>query len=50
VTLPSREDLARELVQKSGECGFIKDQFVCTRPKDHEGQHRGHPVEKVIPF
>ncbi len=43
---PSTADLARDLADR----GFIKDDLICTRPKDHEGQHRGQPIKKVIPI
>jgi hypothetical protein len=44
------DQLARELAEKNGECGFVKDGFICTRPKEHEGEHRGQPISKVIPI
>jgi hypothetical protein len=48
---PSREALARELAEKNGECGFIASGFICTRPKrECDGQHRGQPIVRVIPF
>lgn len=48
---PTREELARELAEQAGECGFVKDGFICTRPKSEcDGRHRGQPITKAIPI
>lgn len=47
---PTREQLAKELAEAHGECGFTRDGYVCTLPKGHAGGHRGEKVERAVPF
>lgn len=46
----SAADLARELAERNNECGHVQSDLICTRPRGHEGNHRGQPVTKVIPI
>lgn len=38
------------MAERLGECGFVKGDLICTRHKDHDGQHRGQPINRLIPF
>ena len=54
-TLPTRlemnrDELARELAQKNGECGFIQSGMICTLDKGHTGGHRGIKIERYVPL
>ncbi len=47
---PTRDELAREVAERNNECGHTANGLVCTQPKNHDGGHRGMPVEKAIPI
>lgn len=49
-TLPSREELAREIAEWNGRCGHIADDRICLRLRDHTNDHDYEPLTTTIPF
>jgi hypothetical protein len=47
---PTDEQLARDLADRNQECGHVQGDLICTRPREHEGNHRGQPIKRIIPI
>lgn len=43
-------DTARQLAADCNECGFIREEKICTRPRGHDGGHRGSAIRRYVPF
>jgi hypothetical protein len=46
----TREQLAAELAERNRECGHIANGLICTRPRGHDGNHRGQPITRYLPL
>lgn len=47
---PTRLELAREIAERNDECGYVKDELICTKPRGHDGGHRGQPITRYVPI
>ncbi len=44
------DHLARALAGRNNECGHIAKGLICTKPRGHDGGHRGQPLTRYVPI